>query len=263
MPTSRAIHIPTRSRLWIARPATPIRRPARRQRSRRRQGTSLHKLPRQRARDLSQDRPALGRLSAQRSQDLRHTATATMAWRSKHGLANVYPNYMDSIHGFALSKEGLLVAANCQSCHGSHSILSHTNPAEPDLQDQHSQDLRQLPRQNRRRLRAGRTRQGHRQRRSEGAGLHATATRRTPSCSPRNRRSACSPRPSAATATRTSSPPTATPSTRSWVRWAATWRRRAAGIATGRTTCGRASDPELAHQPGQPGHHLRPVPRRR
>ncbi len=49
----------------------------------------------------------------------------------KHGLPNVYPLYMDSIHGFALSKEGLLVAANCQSCHGSHNILSHTNPLSP------------------------------------------------------------------------------------------------------------------------------------
>lgn len=49
----------------------------------------------------------------------------------KHGLPSVYPNYIDSIHGFALSKEGLLVAANCQSCHGSHHILSHTNPQSP------------------------------------------------------------------------------------------------------------------------------------
>jgi protein-arginine kinase activator protein McsA len=46
----------------------------------------------------------------------------------KHGLASVYPSYIDSIHGFALSKEGLLVAANCQSCHGSHKILSQKNP---------------------------------------------------------------------------------------------------------------------------------------
>ncbi len=46
----------------------------------------------------------------------------------KHGLASVYPSYIDSIHGFALSKEGLLVAANCQSCHGSHKILSKRNP---------------------------------------------------------------------------------------------------------------------------------------
>lgn len=46
----------------------------------------------------------------------------------KHGLASVYPNYIDSIHGFALSKEGLLVAANCQSCHGSHKILSRSDP---------------------------------------------------------------------------------------------------------------------------------------
>ena len=50
------------------------------------------------------------------------------AMAKKHGLNNVYPMYLDSIHGFALSNEGLLVAANCQSCHGSHHILSHTDP---------------------------------------------------------------------------------------------------------------------------------------
>ncbi len=50
---------------------------------------------------------------------------------NKHGLASVYPKYIDSIHGFALSKEGLLVAANCQSCHGSHRILSHKDPQSP------------------------------------------------------------------------------------------------------------------------------------
>ncbi len=49
----------------------------------------------------------------------------------KHGLPSVYPLYLDSIHGFALSKEGLLVAANCQSCHGSHHILSHTDAQSP------------------------------------------------------------------------------------------------------------------------------------
>ncbi len=49
----------------------------------------------------------------------------------KHGLQSVYPKYIDSIHGFALSKEGLLVAANCKSCHGSHGILSHKDPKSP------------------------------------------------------------------------------------------------------------------------------------
>jgi predicted CXXCH cytochrome family protein len=49
----------------------------------------------------------------------------------KYGLPNVYPLYMDSIHGFALSQEGLLVAANCQSCHGSHHILSYKDPQSP------------------------------------------------------------------------------------------------------------------------------------
>ncbi|MGA7343134.1 MAG: cytochrome c3 family protein [Terracidiphilus sp.] len=53
------------------------------------------------------------------------------AMAKRHGLPNVYPLYMDSIHGFALSKEGLLVAANCQSCHGSHHILSRNDPQSP------------------------------------------------------------------------------------------------------------------------------------
>jgi predicted CXXCH cytochrome family protein len=52
----------------------------------------------------------------------------TEGMASKHGMASVYPSYIDSIHGFALSKEGLLVAANCQTCHGSHNILSHKDP---------------------------------------------------------------------------------------------------------------------------------------
>ena len=50
---------------------------------------------------------------------------ANEALAKKYGLQNVYATYMDSIHGYAVSKEGLLVAANCQSCHGSHNILSH------------------------------------------------------------------------------------------------------------------------------------------
>ena len=56
---------------------------------------------------------------------------STDGMAKKHGLPSVYPSYMDSIHGFALSKEGLLVAANCQSCHGSHHILRHTDPQSP------------------------------------------------------------------------------------------------------------------------------------
>ncbi len=49
----------------------------------------------------------------------------------RYGLTNVYALYIDSIHGFALSREGLLVAATCSSCHGAHRILSRTNPASP------------------------------------------------------------------------------------------------------------------------------------
>ena len=47
----------------------------------------------------------------------------------QHGITEVYSLYMDSIHGFALTKDGLLVAASCSSCHGSHKILSKKDPA--------------------------------------------------------------------------------------------------------------------------------------
>jgi len=44
------------------------------------------------------------------------------------GLQEVYSLYIDSIHGFALTKDGLLVAASCSSCHGSHDILTSNDP---------------------------------------------------------------------------------------------------------------------------------------
>jgi 5-methylcytosine-specific restriction endonuclease McrA len=47
----------------------------------------------------------------------------------QHKISEVYSMYMDSIHGFALTKDGLLVAASCSSCHGSHKILSKKDPA--------------------------------------------------------------------------------------------------------------------------------------
>ncbi len=46
----------------------------------------------------------------------------------EHGLPEVYSMYIDSIHGFALTKDGLLVAATCSSCHGAHDILDPKNP---------------------------------------------------------------------------------------------------------------------------------------
>ena len=46
----------------------------------------------------------------------------------QHHLPDVYSEYMDSIHGFALTKDGLLVAATCSSCHGAHDILPPSNP---------------------------------------------------------------------------------------------------------------------------------------
>ncbi len=46
----------------------------------------------------------------------------------RYGFPDVYALYMDSIHGFALTKDGLLVAAECSSCHGTHEILSRKDP---------------------------------------------------------------------------------------------------------------------------------------
>lgn len=47
----------------------------------------------------------------------------------QHKISEVYSMYMDSIHGFALTKDGLLVAASCSSCHGSHKVLSKNDAA--------------------------------------------------------------------------------------------------------------------------------------
>lgn len=43
-------------------------------------------------------------------------------------VADAYRLYMDSIHGRALTQSGLLVAANCSSCHGSHGIRPKNDP---------------------------------------------------------------------------------------------------------------------------------------
>jgi DnaJ-class molecular chaperone len=43
-------------------------------------------------------------------------------------VGDVYTLYLDSIHGRALSRSGLLVAANCSDCHGSHDIRPRTEP---------------------------------------------------------------------------------------------------------------------------------------
>jgi hypothetical protein len=39
-----------------------------------------------------------------------------------------YSLYMDSIHGQALTRSGILVSAACNDCHGSHAIKPHTDP---------------------------------------------------------------------------------------------------------------------------------------
>ena len=54
--------------------------------------------------------------------------TVVMRQRNIHQ-DHILENYSESIHGEGLLKKGLIVAANCASCHTAHNILSHTDPA--------------------------------------------------------------------------------------------------------------------------------------
>jgi hypothetical protein len=56
-------------------------------------------------------------------------ADGELAKRHKIRVGNVYQLYMDSIHGRAVTRSGLLVSANCSDCHGSHGIRPRTDAA--------------------------------------------------------------------------------------------------------------------------------------
>lgn len=55
-------------------------------------------------------------------------ADPALAKRHNIPIGNVYQLYMDSTHGRAVSKSGLLVAANCSDCHGAHEIKPRKDP---------------------------------------------------------------------------------------------------------------------------------------
>ena len=55
-------------------------------------------------------------------------ADPELAKRHNIAVGAVYQLYMDSIHGRAVSRSGLLVAANCSDCHGAHDIEPRTEP---------------------------------------------------------------------------------------------------------------------------------------
>jgi hypothetical protein len=42
--------------------------------------------------------------------------------------SNIFENYSESMHGEGLLKKGLIVSANCASCHTAHRILRHSDP---------------------------------------------------------------------------------------------------------------------------------------
>jgi hypothetical protein len=53
--------------------------------------------------------------------------TVVMRQRNIHQ-DHILENYSESIHGEGLLRKGLIVAANCASCHTAHNILPHTDP---------------------------------------------------------------------------------------------------------------------------------------
>lgn len=55
-------------------------------------------------------------------------ASEQLAKKHNIPISNAYQLYMDSIHGRAITKSGLLVSANCTDCHGGHNIRKHTDP---------------------------------------------------------------------------------------------------------------------------------------
>ena len=112
---------------------------------------------------------------------------ANEALAKKYGLQNVYATYMDSIHGYAVSKEGLLVAANCMSCHGSHNILSHKDPKSTTSQGEYSEYLRGVPWRGEGRVSGWDPRQGAGGAATRRCRCARTAIRRTRFCSRRRR----------------------------------------------------------------------------
>ncbi len=58
-----------------------------------------------------------------------HQEGTTVTRQRKIHQDNILENYSESIHGEGLLRKGLIVAANCASCHTAHNILPHTDPA--------------------------------------------------------------------------------------------------------------------------------------
>jgi hypothetical protein len=72
-----------------------------------------------------------------------HAKASTQACASWRCIRSTWIRFTDS--RWTRRKDGLLVAANCSSCHGSHGILSSKDAEEQDQSREHSGDLRDLP----------------------------------------------------------------------------------------------------------------------
>ena len=104
--------------------------------------------------------------------------TAVMRQRNIHQ-DHILENYSESIHGEGLLKKGLIVAANCASCHTAHNILPHTDPASSIARGNIAAHLHDLPRPASRTCTARSSRASCGRRRPTSCPRASTATSRT------------------------------------------------------------------------------------
>ena len=78
-----------------------------------------------------------------------HREGTTVSLTRQIPQTNILANYMDSIHGEALFKKGLTVAAVCTSCHTAHFVLPHTDPRSSIAKQNISEDVHAVPRADR------------------------------------------------------------------------------------------------------------------
>ena len=140
------------------------------------------------------------------------------------GNSHAAANYLDSIHGQALLKMGLIVAPSCNDCHGVHDIKRSVDESSRTNHANIANDLRAVPRRDRGGLQPERARavllaKGDRAARSARTATPPTRSRTPPTSTSRRPATRC-----AAAATRTGSPTTAKPTmARRWRSGGRTW----------------------------------------
>ena len=126
------------------------------------------------ARHFAGEGPVVAGLQNEPAADVREVPQQSQshARNTRSNIPEAASQYMDSIHGRALLKMGLIVAPSCNDCHGVHNIKRRVDRDSPINHAQRRQNLRQMPPRHRANLRQERPRPIARERRRARAGLH-------------------------------------------------------------------------------------------